>query len=356
MRRVVACGVGYLALAGVAAVLFIAGCAVNRPVNLDSPSQAGPASSPVKALQPDSPIADIQANGVTSSSVNITWTTVKPSSALIQWGKTTDYEFTTRAEGEYSLQQAVRLTGLRPATVYHYRITATDESGGQVTGPDLTFSTLEQLNTRPLAISRIGMVKITGTGATIAWATDSPATGQVEYGKTMAYGTSTTVNTSSVYNHYFDLHLLSPGTVYHFRLRSIDKNGNEAVSEDQTFTTVDPSDFTAPVVSDVVISNVTHMSATISWVTSDLATCQVEYDRNVSYLNITPPETVLSLTHTVTIGNLTNGKAYYYRIKSTDPAGNVSTSPEMLFVTAEAPRVLGTMTYDYVPCKCSSPK
>jgi hypothetical protein len=28
----------------------------------------------------------------------------------------------------------------------------------------------------------------------------------------------------------------------------------------------------------------------------------------------------------------------------------------MLFVTAEAPRVLGTMTYDYVPCKCSSPK
>ena len=248
------------------------------------------------------------------------------------------------------------MTGLRPATTYHYRVTIRDQSGEQVTGPDLTFSTLQQLNTRPLAISHIGMLKITGSAAAITWTTDAPATSQVEYGRTSAYGSSTTVNTSSVYNHSFELTSLFQGTVYHFRLRSIDKNGNEAVSEDQTFTTVDPSDFTAPVVSGVVTSNVTHMSATISWVTSELATCQVEYDRNVSYVNITPPETVLSLTHTVTINNLTNGKAYYYRIKATDPAGNMSTSPEMLLVTAEAPRVLGTMTYDYVPCKCSSRK
>jgi hypothetical protein len=347
---------GYLALAGIAALLFITGCAVNGPANSVSPPQPGQLSNPFKAQPPNSPVADIQANGVTSSTANIMWTTVKPSSGLVHWGKTADYEFTALAEAEYSMQQSVRLTGLRPATTYHYRVTATDQSGAQVSGPDLTFSTLDQLNTRPLAISRIGMLRITGTAATVAWATDAPATSQVEYGKTGAYGTSTTINNSSVYNHSFELHLLSPGTMYHFRLRSVDKNGNEAVSEDQTFTTVDPSDFTAPVVSDVVTSNVTHMSATISWNTSELATCQVEYDRNVSYVNVTPPETILSLTHTVNVNNLTNGKAYYYRIKSTDPAGNISTSPEMLFVTAEAPRVLGTMTYDYVPCKCSSLK
>ena len=282
------CGRGYLAIPGIAALLFFAGCAIGLANSVNA-AQPGLESNPVKALQLASSIADFQANGVTSSSANITWTTVNPSSGLVQWGRTTDYEFTAQTDGEYSVQQSVRLAGLRPATTYHYRVTIRDQSGQQVAGPDLTFSTLQQLNTRPLAISHIGMLKITGSAAAITWTTDAPATSQVEYGRTSAYGSSTTVNNSSVYNHSFELTSLFQDTVYHFRLRSIDKNGNEAVSEDQAFTTVDPSDFTAPVVSGVVTSNVTHMSATISWVTSELATCQVEYDRNVSYVNITPP-------------------------------------------------------------------
>jgi len=282
------------------------------------------------------------------------WSTGKPASGLVQWGKTTDYEFSSQADGELAVQQSVSLTGLSPDTIYHYRVTLIEQSGAQETSPDQTFSTLEQLNSRPLVISRIGMLKITGTTATIAWSTDVPATGQVEYGKTSVFGASTTINGGYTYDHAFELKQLSPGTTYHYRVLSHDKNGNEVVSSDQLFSTVSPSDSTAPVISDISTTDVTHASATISWVTSELAASQVEYDTNRSYANITPLDTMLLFNHTVTLNNLTNGKAYYFRIKSTDPAGNTSTSPDTMFVTSEAPRVMGTMTFDHVNCKCSA--
>ncbi|MCX6005790.1 MAG: fibronectin type III domain-containing protein [Chloroflexi bacterium] len=353
----------YLPLTGILLLLFCISCAVSPLTNSGVPaqndSQSVLASNPDNAQQPSnstaqSSIGNIQANGITSSSAIIMWSTDKPVSGLVQWGRTTDYEFSSQADGEPAVQQSVSLTGLRPDTTYHYRITLTAQNGVQVTSPDQTFSTLEQLNTRSLVISRIGMLKITGNTAIIAWSTDAPATGQVEYGKTSVYGASTTINGGYIYDHALEVKQLTPGTTYHYRVLSLDKNGNEAVSADQLFSTVDPSDRTAPVISDISITDITHASATISWVTSELASSQIEYDTNVSYSNVTPLDTMLLFNHTVTLDNLSNSKSYHFRITSTDPAGNVSTSPDATLVTSEAPRVMGVMSFDHTKCKCSA--
>ena len=353
---------GYLPFTGIIVLLLCMGCAVSPLTNSGVPaqnnSQSVLVSSPYKSLQSEnnaqSSIGNIQANGITSSSAIIMWETDKPVSGLVQWGKTADYEFSSQADGEPAVQQSVSLTGLKPDTTYHYRVTLTGQSGVQETSTDQTFSTLEQLNSRPLVISRIGMLKISGIAATVAWTTDAPATGQVEYGKTNLYGASTTINGGYIYDHAVELKQLSPGTAYHYRVLSHDKNGNEVASADQTFSTVDPSDSTGPLVSDIIITDVTNASATISWVTSELAASQVEYDINMSYSNITPLDTMLLFNHTVTINNLINGKAYHFRVNSTDAAGHVSTSPDTTFVTSEAPRVIGKMSFDHVNCKCSA--
>ena|GEM_PF-3324267 len=354
---------GYLPLMGIIVLLFYTGCAVSPLTNSGVParndSQSVLASNPNSAQQPgnsaaQSSIGNIQANGITSSSAIIMWSTDKPASGLVQWGKTTDYEFSSQADGEPAVQQSVSLTGLRPDTTYHYRVTLTEQSGAQVTSPDQTFSTLEQLNSRPLVISRIGMLKITDTAAIVAWTTDTPATGQVEYGKTSLYGALTTINGGYIYDHALEVKQLSPGITYHYRVLSLDKNGNEAVSPDQLFSTVDPSDRTAPVISDISVTDITYVNATINWVTSELASSQVAYDTNVSYSNVTPLDTMLLFNHTVTLDNLSNSKAYHFRITSTDPAGNVSTSPDTIFVTSEAPRVMGVMSFDHSKCKCSA--
>ncbi len=92
-------------------------------------------------------------------------------------------------------------------------------------------------DTTPPGFSAIVAVNITPTGATITWTTDEPATTQVEYGMTTAYGNLTSINPALILNHSQALTQLVPNTQYHFRVRSVDAAGNLAISQDMTFAT-----------------------------------------------------------------------------------------------------------------------
>ncbi|HMC68252.1 MAG TPA: LamG-like jellyroll fold domain-containing protein, partial [Mycobacteriales bacterium] len=70
--------------------------------------------------------------------------------------------------------------------------------------------------------------------------TDENADGQVEYGTTSAYGSTTPVASTFVTSHAIGLSGLSPTTLYHYRVKSRDGWGNLAVSGDSTFTTTIP--------------------------------------------------------------------------------------------------------------------
>lgn len=86
------------------------------------------------------------------------------------------------------------------------------------------------------------------TSATITWTTNEPADSQVEYGPTAAYGSTTARDTTLRTAHSVTVNGLSPGTLYHFRVRSRDGAGNATTGSDATFTTAAPSDTTPPVV------------------------------------------------------------------------------------------------------------
>jgi len=79
---------------------------------------------------------------------------------------------------------------------------------------------------------------VTMSTATITWTLNKFATGQIEYGEDTSYGNSTRKETSFDYStHRQTMSDLQPNTEYHFRLRSVDADGNEAVSGDYTFVT-----------------------------------------------------------------------------------------------------------------------
>jgi hypothetical protein len=80
------------------------------------------------------------------------------------------------------------------------------------------------------------------TTATITWTSDEPASSQVNYGLTDSYGASTIFNASLVASHRVTLSGLTPETLYHFRVRSRDRAGNESISGDATFTTTPAPD------------------------------------------------------------------------------------------------------------------
>jgi hypothetical protein len=89
----------------------------------------------------------------------------------------------------------------------------------------------------PPVISNVVATVTSDTTATITWTTDEPSNSQVQYGPTVAYGSVTTVDQADVTSHSVNLTSLSPGSLYHFRVRSRDPFENLAISGDFQFTT-----------------------------------------------------------------------------------------------------------------------
>jgi chitodextrinase len=99
------------------------------------------------------------------------------------------------------------------------------------------------------AISNVNASGITATAVTINWGTSEPATSRVEYGLTTSYGQTTELDSQLLGSHSMSLGDLSAGTLYNYRVRSIDAAGNEAVGANNTFTTLQGPDTTPPAVS-----------------------------------------------------------------------------------------------------------
>src|SRR5438876_6262121 len=105
-------------------------------------------------------------------------------------------------------------------------------------------------NTPPV-ISLVSAFNIASSQATISWATNKASDSQVDYGPTMAYGSSTPLNSSLLTAHAVTLTGLQANTPYHYRVKSRDAAGNLANSADFTFTTLmgTVADLTPPAVS-----------------------------------------------------------------------------------------------------------
>jgi hypothetical protein len=86
-------------------------------------------------------------------------------------------------------------------------------------------------------ISNVQATGITSSTATINWTTSTAADSQVEYGATTAYGLPTVLNTTRVTSHSVAIIGLIASTPYHYRVKSTDAQGVQAVSADFTFTT-----------------------------------------------------------------------------------------------------------------------
>jgi hypothetical protein len=86
-------------------------------------------------------------------------------------------------------------------------------------------------------LTNIQASAITNTAATITWTTNEVATTQVNYGFSVAYGFSSALDTNKVLSHMVVLSNLLPDSLYHYRARSRDATGNEAISGDFSFHT-----------------------------------------------------------------------------------------------------------------------
>jgi len=94
-------------------------------------------------------------------------------------------------------------------------------------------------DTAPPTITKVEVKEITATTAVITWTTSEPATSEVTYGPSQKYGIAA-ADTNTVTDHKVTLSspLITPGTKYHFMVKSADSAGNAASGPDTTFTTI----------------------------------------------------------------------------------------------------------------------
>jgi peroxiredoxin len=175
-------------------------------------------------------------SSITETEATIKWVTNEPATSQVQYGKTKTYGSETPEDTDLSTSHSVTLTELDPGTTYYFKVTSMDAAGNQVTGGG-EFTTLAIADETPPMISGVGVSNITESSATITWATNEPATSQVQYGKTETYGSKTAENTNLITNHTVTLNGLDDGTTYYFQAISKDSSGNTATSDNQTFET-----------------------------------------------------------------------------------------------------------------------
>ena len=177
---------------------------------------------------------------------------------------------------------------------------------------------------------------ITDTTAVVTWQTDEPSTSVVSYGEGPGLG-NTASNPGYSRDHSVLLTGLIAATLHSVEVSTTDETGNGPTYFDVvTFTTLFTPDVTTPVIlQGPIITEITHSSAVVEWITDEMTTALVSYGTDLSN---TIDVTEFSTNHKVTIPNLSASTEYSVQINATDKEDNGPTQSVVVsFMTLETP-------------------
>ncbi len=179
----------------------------------------------------------LSVSGVTVSVIGgralIEWTTDVSADSRVEYGVTIGYGMEA-VDTALTTQHLMELAALQLQTTYHFRIQSMNVSGAKDQTRDFIFATLAEGETAPQP-SQVKVLARIDT-ANIIWQTNESATGEIEYGEDVAYGSSAISGEAQI-EHEALLTDLKPETTYHYRIKVTDLDGNVTVSSNFTFET-----------------------------------------------------------------------------------------------------------------------
>jgi PKD repeat protein len=204
----------------------------------DESAYSNEASKTIQAEDATPPaISGVYTDKVTSSSVTVNWYTDEAADTQVEYGTESSYGETTSFDTSLTTSHSQTIHGLLPSTLYHYRVLSSDASNNLSVSGDYTFTTEGEDDASPPVITNLQATDFSDSSVTITWTTDKPSTSQVEYGLTSSYGSTTEIDSTLVTSHYVTISGLEIHTPYECRAISMDETGNEAMSENFSFTT-----------------------------------------------------------------------------------------------------------------------
>lgn len=188
-------------------------------------------------------------------------------------------------------------------------------------------------------ITEVKVNDITTTSAKFTWTTNENSKTTVWYMTTSPVVTASATkveDNSYVKSHSIVANSLTANTVYYFVVGSEDLAGNDNVSAQGTFTTLQVADTTDPVISNLVSSEITSTGAKITWTTDEGTKDKIWYSTSAGVDtsgSANMEDNTLDTAHTFNLTGLTASTTYYFRVSSTDASGNDVMSGEMSFTT-----------------------
>ena len=95
----------------------------------------------------------------------------------------------------------------------------------------------------------------------------------------------------------------------------------------------DNRDLTTPVISNIVVSNITRSSAVITFTTSKISNGLIEYGLSSSYNKESGDVGTFGISHNVVVSGLEPNTRYYFQVKASDIYKNTGTSGSLDFMT-----------------------
>ncbi|MFA6146357.1 MAG: DUF2341 domain-containing protein [Patescibacteria group bacterium] len=289
-------------------------------------------------------VSSVASTDVYTSQATITWTTDEFADSTVGYGNATSTLVYLNSP-TMTKNHSVTLTNLSTDNYYYYSVKSKDPSNNETTDNNLgnyyNFTTLPG----PI-VSNISVSQISNNTARITWLTDISSNSYVVYSTHSDLSGSTThgsitkissPNSQNYYEHSVDLTDLVSGNRYYFYVESydgsdvgIDNNQGNYYFFNTTY------DFTPPEITLISAANTAYTS-TVTWLTDELATSQVEYGTTIAYGTLSPSSvttTDLTIDHVIRLADLTEGTTYHYRVRSQDANGNESISNDYSFIPA----------------------
>lgn len=274
----------------------------------------------------------------------IPWKTDKPSNSMVAIAEEDDYDegfddpyvWNEGEPDELVLDHWVEITGLNPATVYHFQVSSESEVGLTGRSEDRSFRTKSILP----EIYNIQITKIEEEAATLRWVTNVPCSSIVEYTNLNNNDAKLEGNSSFLTIHSMRLTNLVFDTYYSFVIKVESEDEEQAESNPMTFITT--RDEYAPEISKVKTESTLYpgsenrIQTIASWETDEAAICQLFYHQGLVLID--EPQSLAKeedygVKHVQVITNFLPSTVYKFWIVCEDDAENSDRSEDFTMLT-----------------------
>ncbi len=286
------------------------------------------------------PKAEIKTNQVV-----ITWQTDRPSSSYVRYGKDSSSLKESSGKTESVISHEVILYGLEGASAYYYQVQSVDQNR-DYTLESAYSTTYSFITLSAPAISNVDATNVTLNSADVSWETTTVSTSKILFGESNSYGQEISdLSSTGTTKHQAKLSNLNHSTIYHFKIISIDIDGNEIKSDDYSFETLP-----LPKIESFAIEQIQD---------APTQTIKVKYSTNVPTSTIVrywaesvaeKESTTIKLVkeHEVNISDLVDNSKYSISVSGRDSFGNLVSASEKTYETpsdTRAPKI-GKIIYE----------